>query len=181
MKEYNLLTFQEVSISCQFNSMGPNITKTRSTRIKCQKKTLYIFGNFRPRQIIFSMFPIFFLSFCVFYRPDKNDVIKLFCLNNLKSKTGRMFILHTFINNCKIYLKSQSDYIIFVYFTDQSNFSTFGQQNPLCLLEQLQTFTTGRFYYAQSVVKTSVQKINHSGFYKLVCTLRIWFKRTLQR
>ena len=58
-----------------------------------------------------------------------------------------MFILHTFINNCKIYLKYQSDYIIFVYFTDQSNFSAFGQQNPLCLLEQLQTFTTGRFYY----------------------------------
>ena len=42
----------------------------------------------------------FVLPFCVFYRPDKNDVIKLFILNNSKSKTGRMFILHTFINSC---------------------------------------------------------------------------------
>ena len=42
----------------------------------------------------------FFVSFCVFYRPDKNDVIKLFFLNNSKSKTGRMSILHALINNC---------------------------------------------------------------------------------
>ena len=42
----------------------------------------------------------FFLSFFVFYRPDENDVIKLFFLNNSKSKTGRMFILHALINNC---------------------------------------------------------------------------------
>ena len=71
----------------------------------------------------------FFLSFFVFYRPDKNDVIKLFFLNNSKSKTGRILILHTLINNCKIYLlaKFQPDYISFVYFTDQNNFSAFGQ------------------------------------------------------
>ena len=42
----------------------------------------------------------FFLSFCVFYRPDKNDAIKLFFPNNSKSKTVRMFILHALINNC---------------------------------------------------------------------------------
>ena len=39
----------------------------------------------------------FFPPFCVFYRPDENDVIKLFFLNNSSSKTGRMFILYTLI------------------------------------------------------------------------------------
>ena len=71
----------------------------------------------------------FVLPFYAFYRPDKNDVIKLFILNNSKSKTGRMFILHTFINSCKIYLlaKFQPDNITFVCFSDQNNFSAFGQ------------------------------------------------------
>ena len=47
----------------------------------------------------------FFLPFCVFYKPDKNDGIKLFFVNNSKCKTGKIFILHTLINNCKIYGK----------------------------------------------------------------------------
>lgn len=57
--------------------------------------------------------------------PDKNHVIKIFALNNSSSKTGIMFILHTLI----IYLlpKCSSDYVIFVYSTDQNDFSRFGQ------------------------------------------------------
>ena len=71
----------------------------------------------------------FFPPFCVFYRPDKNAIIKLFFLNNSSSKTGRVFILHKLIKNYKIYLlvKFQLDFVIFVYFTDQYHFSRFGQ------------------------------------------------------
>ena len=71
----------------------------------------------------------FFPLICVFYRPDKNDVIKLFFLNVSSSKTGKMSILHTFIKNYDIYLlaKFQPDYVIFVCFTDQNNLLHFGQ------------------------------------------------------
>ena len=66
----------------------------------------------------------FFQPFCVFYRPDENNVIKSFFINNSSSETGRMFILHTIIKNYKIYLlaKFQSDYLIFVYLTGQNDF-----------------------------------------------------------
>ena len=71
----------------------------------------------------------FFSPFCVFYRPDENDVIKSFLLNNSSSKTWRMFILHSLLKYYKIYLlaKFQPDYVIYVYFTDQDDLSRFGQ------------------------------------------------------
>ena len=56
------------------------------------------------------------------------DQMKLFFLNSSSSKTGRMFTLHTLIRSYKIYLlaKFQPDYVIFVCFTDQNDFSRFG-------------------------------------------------------
>ena len=46
----------------------------------------------------------FILPFYVFYRPDENDLIKLFSLNNSSSANGRVLILHTLTKNYKIYL-----------------------------------------------------------------------------
>ena len=71
----------------------------------------------------------FFPPFCVFYRPDENDVIKLFFLNNLSSKTGAIFILRTLAKLYKIYLlgKFHLDYVIFVYFTEQNDILRLGE------------------------------------------------------
>ena len=79
-----------------------------------KKQTSYIFENFKPSQIIFSMFPIFSWHFVYF--ADQ----MIFFLNSSSSKTGRMFTLHKIIRSYKIYLvaKFQPDYVIFVCFTD---------------------------------------------------------------
>ena len=92
----------------------------------------------------------FFLSFCVFYRPDKNDAIKLFFLNNSKSKTVRMFILHALINNCTFW---QSFSLITSF---------------LCILQT-------RTIFQLLVIK--IRSANQNNF-KL--SQLIWFKRTLQ-
>ena len=88
-----------------------------------KKQTSYIFENFKPRQIIFSMFPIFSHHFVYF-----SDQMKLLFLKSSSSKTGRMFTLHTLLRSYKINLvaKFRHDYVIFVSFTDQNDFSRFG-------------------------------------------------------
>ena len=77
----------------------------------------------------------FFSPFCVFYRPDENDVIKSFLLNNSSSKTWRMFILHALLKNFKIYLlaKFQPDYVIFVFYRPRRSFTFWSVKSALLI------------------------------------------------
>ena len=74
-----------------------------------------------------------FAQFCTIYRPDQNDVIKLFSFICCRFRLCRTSIFYTLISAYKSYrlTKFYHDDVIFVYFTDQNLFSDFSLQNPL--------------------------------------------------
>ena len=117
----------------------------------------------------------FFLSFCVFYRPDKNDAIKLFFLNNSKSKTVRMFILHALINNCTFW---QSFSLITSFLCILQTRTIFQ-----LLVIKIRSANQNNFKLSQLgdfIMPSQSWKRQLKRFFKLVCILWIWFKRTLQ-
>ena len=123
----------------------------------------------------------FVLPFYAFYRPDKNDVIKLFILNNSKSKTGRMFILHTFINSCTFCQSFSLTTLLLCTFQTRTIFQLLVSKVHSANQSNFKLSRLGDFIMPSQSWKRQLKRLTTAVFISWSVFCKSGFKRILQR